>query len=90
MAVENGKKMNKKLHEEKNEEGKSVHGVKSAKKVHEEKNEEGKSVHGVKCAMKTNSQKWLCLETAHVSNPGGLTTYQRARGIDPERRIQLS
>jgi hypothetical protein len=79
-----------KLHDEKNEEGKSVHAVKTGKemcrKLHEEKNEEGKSVH----AMKTNSQKWICLETGFISTPGPLTTYQRAKGIDPKRRVQLS
>jgi hypothetical protein len=65
---ENARKNVKKLHEEKNEEGKSVLAVKAANKVHEEKdelgrslqalkmheekNEEGKSVHAVKNGKK--------------------------------------
>lgn len=39
---------------------------------------------------KVNSQKWKCLITGYISNPGGLTSYQRARGIDTTKRIKLS
>jgi hypothetical protein len=39
---------------------------------------------------KVNSQKWKCLITGYISNPGGLTSYQRARGIDTSKRIKLS
>ena len=38
----------------------------------------------------TNSQKWICLETGYISNPAGLSSYQRARGIDYSRRIKLN
>lgn len=40
-------------------------------------------------SSKTNSQKWQCLETGHISNAGGLASYQRARGIDTSKRIRL-
>jgi hypothetical protein len=39
---------------------------------------------------KVNSQKWMCLETGYISNPGGLNSYQKARGIDRSKRIRLS
>jgi len=39
---------------------------------------------------KVNSQKWKCLITGYISNPGGLTSYQKARGIDTSKRIKLS
>ncbi len=36
-------------------------------------------------AKKTNSQKWECAETGYVSNSGGLSNYQKARGIDTSK-----
>lgn len=35
------------------------------------------------------SQKWKCIETGFISNPGNLTKYQRARGIDTSKRIRI-
>jgi hypothetical protein len=37
----------------------------------------------------TNFQRWKCLVTGHISNPGGLTTYQKKRGIDTSQRIRV-
>ena len=42
-----------------------------------------------KMAEKVNSQKWMCLETGHISNSGGLSRYQRARGIDTSKRKRI-
>jgi hypothetical protein len=39
---------------------------------------------------KTNAQKWKCTETGYITNPGALTTYQRARGIDTSKRKRIS
>lgn len=33
-----------------------------------------------------NAQRWRCLVTGHISNSGGLSTYQKARGIDTSLR----
>jgi hypothetical protein len=38
---------------------------------------------------KTNAQKWMCLETGHISNSGGLSRYQKARGIDTSKRKRI-
>jgi hypothetical protein len=35
------------------------------------------------------SQRWQCLLTGHISNPGGLTSYQKARGIDTSLRKKV-
>jgi hypothetical protein len=40
-------------------------------------------------AKAVNNQKWQCLVTGYVSNPGGLSTYQKARGIDTNLRVKL-
>jgi hypothetical protein len=40
-------------------------------------------------AKKVNSQRWMCEETGHVSNPGGLSKYQRAKGIDTSKRVRI-
>jgi hypothetical protein len=40
-------------------------------------------------AKKAASQKWICLETGHISNAGGLTSYQKARGIDTSQRVRV-
>ena len=37
----------------------------------------------------TNSQKWKCLVTGHVSSPGSLSNYQKARGIDTSLRERV-
>jgi hypothetical protein len=37
-----------------------------------------------------NKQKHMCLMTGHISTPAGLSNYQRHRGIDLTRRIQLT
>lgn len=42
-----------------------------------------------KGGLKTNSQKWMCLETGHISTPGPLTLYQKHRGIDISKRKKL-
>jgi hypothetical protein len=41
---------------------------------------------GSKGGTKTNSQKWKCLITGHISNPGGLSRFQNKRGIDKSLR----
>ena len=38
---------------------------------------------------KSCSQKWKCLETEFVANPGNLAKYQKARGIDKSMRIRV-
>jgi hypothetical protein len=50
----------------------------------EEKKENAKK--GGKAAQ---SQRWQCTITGYVSNAGGLTHYQRARGIDTSNRIRI-
>lgn len=40
--------------------------------------------------QKVNSQRWMCLETGHISNSGGLSTYQKARGIDTSKRKRIA
>jgi hypothetical protein len=37
----------------------------------------------------TNSQRWQCLVTGFVSSPGGLSSYQKARGIETSSRVRL-
>lgn len=39
---------------------------------------------------KTQSQRWQCTETGYVTSPGGLSRYQKKRGIDTSKRIRLS
>ena len=38
----------------------------------------------------TNAQQYQCLVTGHISTPGPLSHYQRARGIDTKLRVKLS
>ena len=37
----------------------------------------------------TGGQQWQCLVTGHVSNPGNLSKYQKARGIDTSMRVRV-
>ncbi len=41
-------------------------------------------------AKNVNSQKWMCSETGYISNAGGLSRYQKSKGIDTTKRIRLS
>lgn len=40
-------------------------------------------------ASKLNSQKWMCLETGHITTSGPLTRYQKTRNIDTTKRMRL-
>ena len=87
--------MGEKTHVVKDDLGRSVNGVKGAERLHSEKDEQGKSVAavkggsrgGLKGAKTTNSQKWRCLTTGHVSTPGPLARWQKARGHPPLREL---
>lgn len=87
----------KKLNKNKNEVGQSVlaknAGIKAAKLNKENSvgfwNSSLQSNLGKRGARKTNQQKWKCLETGFIANPGNLTQYQRARGIDTSKRIKV-
>ena len=50
----------------------------------EELSEAGKLGGKVTC-----SQKWQCTITGYVSNPGSLSSYQKARNIDTSNRIRI-
>jgi hypothetical protein len=39
-------------------------------------------------SKKTNAQRWQCLVTGHISAPGGLARYQKARNIDTSLRTR--
>jgi hypothetical protein len=56
-ASAGGSKGGRKVHESKNEEGKSLHAVRAMEKVHQEKNKDGKSKHAVKLAEKLHEEK---------------------------------
>lgn len=43
----------------------------------------------VENAESTNAQKWMCTKTGYVSNSGGLTSYQKARGIETTDRVRI-
>lgn len=38
----------------------------------------------------TNFQKWMCLETGFITNPGNLTKYQKRRDIDTSKRRRVA
>jgi hypothetical protein len=53
-----------------------------------EKRKEASMRGGINGSKKTNSQKWMCLETGFIANPGNLTQYQKARGIDTSKNTR--
>lgn len=36
-----------------------------------------------------NNQKWKCTETGYISTSGGLSRYQKSRGIDTSKRLKI-
>jgi hypothetical protein len=75
------KKAHKVTYAEKTGDGKSVHAVEAAIASHKNRNSDGKSIKGLEAAERNNSQRWKCLTTGYVSNPGALSRYQMARGL---------
>lgn len=55
-----------------------------------EKQKENQIEGGKIAAKNLNSQVWECTITKHRSNPGGLSTYQKKRGIDKSNRIRIN
>ena len=51
---------------------------------------EERSEIGKKSIEKVNSQKWMCLETGYITNPGALSRFQKKRGIDTFKRKRIS
>jgi hypothetical protein len=73
----------------KNKENKTGVFGRSKEKIIEDSRKAGKI--GGKIACKnTNFQKWECLETGFITNPGNLTQYQTRRGIDTSKRKRIS
>jgi hypothetical protein len=50
---------------------------------------EEQSKRSKKAGRTTSSQRWMCLVTGHISNAGGLTCFQKVRGIDTSLRERL-
>lgn len=87
--IERGKKMAKfgiGVHsltkEEKSQIGKKAYENKTG--IHAQTKEQRSEI-----GKKTSSQRWICLETGYVSNAGGLSNYQRVRGIDTSKRKRI-
>jgi general stress protein YciG len=58
----------------------------------EQRSENGKKAsreQRVKNGKKTSSQRWECLETGYISTAGGLSKYQKKRGIDTSKRSRI-
>lgn len=72
----------------KNRENKTGFCGRSKEKMSEDGKKGGK-IGGSKGGKLTSSQRWMCLETEFITNPGNLTLYQRARGIDTSKRIRV-
>jgi hypothetical protein len=69
----------------KGEEKRKERGVGLYSLTTEEKSEAGK-----KSAQKLHSERWMCLETGHITNSGALTRFQKHRGIDTSKRKRVS
>ena len=71
-------------------------GIKGGNKAYEDKigihalTSKEKSEAGQKGGKSVSSQKWRCLETGFITNPGNLSRYQKARGIDKSLRERVS
>lgn len=84
-----GIKNAERLHFVKDDLGRSVQGVKNAERLNSVKDDLGRSVQGVENAKRVNSLRYQCLVTGKISTPAGLTSWQKARGIDTSQRVKL-
>jgi hypothetical protein len=92
---EDGKKGGKIGGKKQYELGIGVHG-RSKEQMSEDGRKAGKRSHelGVGAHARTKeeqikSQKWKCTITGYVCNSGGLSCYQKKRGIDTSNRIRI-
>jgi general stress protein YciG len=76
LTPEERKEINKKTNKKLLEEEKGIFAL-----TNEERSKLGK---------KTTSQIWKCMITGHISNPGGLSNFQKKRGIDTSKRVRVS
>jgi hypothetical protein len=83
----------KKTSEERSEIAKKHH----RNKTPEQRSEVGRKRHLAMTAdqksgivRKLKSHKWQCTETGFITNPGSLSMYQKARGIDTTNRVRIS
>ncbi len=53
------------------------------------RNKEQMSIDGRKGGIATNKQKWKCLVTGFISNPGNLSRYQKKKNIDTKMRERI-
>jgi hypothetical protein len=79
LTTEQRKEANKKSDETNRKNGTGIYGM-SIEKMKET---------GKKFSEKMNSQRWECTETGYISTPAGLSSYQKARGIDTSKRIRI-
>ena len=49
--------------------------------------DEQKRLSSIKGSAKVRSQRWRCKITGYVSNPCGLSNYQKGRGIDYKNKL---
>lgn len=95
--IKNSKKAGERAHEL----GVGIHGLTTEERSKNGKlsYERGTGIHGLpkeqkveiarKGAKAVHSQRWECTVTGHVTTPGPLTKFQRARGIDIANRIRI-
>ena len=64
--------------------GLGIHGFTKQQRIENARN--GGKVSG----KNVGNQKWMCIETGFISNPGGLTRYQKSKNIDTSKRVRVS
>lgn len=77
-------KLGKKMGQEHYENGTGIFSLTEEQKF--ERNKKG----GQKSGKIVSSQRWICLETGHISTPAGLARFQNARGIDVSKRKRVA
>jgi hypothetical protein len=88
---ESGKSLHtKKLHQQKDDQGRSVHTLKAFAKVHIKKDKNGKSVEAVKAGEVSASQVWESTLDGFQGNAGNVARHNKANGWDPSARIKVS
>jgi general stress protein YciG len=87
MSFEEKSAVGKKAAETNRKNGTALYGMSLEKRI--EAGRKGGRKGGKKSIKITNAQRWQCTKTGYVSTPAGLSTYQKARGIDTSNRIRI-
>ena len=87
LTYEQRKENGKKSYQQSYQLGVGIHSL--SKEQRSENSKKSGKIGGKISGKNVGNQKWICIQTGYISNPGGLSRYQKKRGIDTSKRKRI-